>query len=333
MLTLRVVDRWPGPEVEAGDGNSRARRGWATVPGSIYEFFKDLGVPITLGVLAYLFQRLQQDRDRRHQTADRLSQRAHENVVRYYLRLSASTRQFASAAGAFSRTEQSAVITDTSEEYSLALRRATYFLARAVRINFSLQDGGGGVFLRRRTSEDLLAELWNFAYVRLRVAVGLDTMLHVVDALVDGDSLTTFEARFQRSAESGKTSSCPTVAHLAMFQGKLGAWLLVDEGRLIVELFDLYGRILLNEINELYEHWYPDRGDKELKHLLERLETARAETGWESKATKISAWSKEIHTDLTSLLESLGRYRGELGKRSGGAAYVSPMRRDADPGG
>jgi len=98
-----------------------AQRWWIVLPRSLYEVLKDLGLPIVLAVLAFVFKRIQSDRERarkrdedekerrrqdaaaeearRHETYQSLLPRAHENAVRFVLPMCVNAGQAAQEIG------------------------------------------------------------------------------------------------------------------------------------------------------------------------------------------------------------------------------------------
>jgi hypothetical protein len=144
---------------------------WRIVLASTYEFFKDLGLPITLGLLAYLFQRLQGDREERflrhqqesdhiHQVRQILLPRAHENAVRYLMPMSMAEARAAASAKAFSAA------TDTKKRQEHLLT-TFYYLANLLRRNHELLNHGGGVFLDGRLGENLAIDCWSAIFDRI----------------------------------------------------------------------------------------------------------------------------------------------------------------------
>lgn len=235
--------------------------------GSFYEFFKDLGLPIALGLLAYLFQRLQAVRARRDQTYDSMLPRAHENAVRYLIPMTVMAGMIDRAVGAAERAEAAGKTADRE----LAWRRAFYYLLLLLKNNATLLERGGGYFLTSLEGENVGTSCWNALFRRVVQRLDYAALYKILDGFELEDSMTRFEDRFcirNRSTLGSSLPSPPPVFTPVFTQARKAfrEWLgedgFHDEIR---RLLRLYSHVILFEVNRLYHLWYaePDREGEE----------------------------------------------------------------------
>jgi hypothetical protein len=313
VLTLSLAWNRHGDRASPGDQHvawvhlgpvelRAARSVLVTLLGSFYDFFKDLGLPITLILVTYLFQRLHRDReedfqetqkrrDQVHETWQTLLPRAHENAVRYLMPMSVMARQAARQIASYRR--------DPSDE--IALRRAFYYLIILLRRNLELLDQGGGYFFPSRAGEALAVGCWNAILARVAARLGYEKICHLLDRIKISDSLARFEKHFESAVwpYGGQPPATQCDEVFSATRDSFRAWIGEAEIDDLCDLLNLYDLITGQEVNRLYEEWYEE---PEKSYMEELRRTARDSRWMSTTAGGTDQDLKEIYASLCSYL-------------------------------
>lgn len=293
----------------AQDGFDKAKETWAAILG----FYKDLGLPILLAVLAYLFKQWEDARERERQAAESYRRQllqtwnkmlpvSHNDATKYYMPLAAAIR----AANEDFKRCQEAMQKGALPANSPLVKESLYYFLLAMRRFRAISRQRGGFYFKDRTGEKISSLCVNemFRLYRRSVA-GLSQ--HTSTALSQMKPFTTF-GEFIPVLEDALAANTPrTAVQEAFFQVHTGfyAWLSTAEFLQIVPLLKAFLRVLDFEMNQPYEYWYP----KEQKERL-KLEQDEKNTLTEL-AERAEAENDQYKTLSGELVEYFARSRGQ----------------------
>ncbi len=230
---------------------------------SVLAFFKDLALPIVLVLVAYAIQYLQQEKTGHQETFQAMLPRAHENIVRFLLPITAS-------AGRFLRYLPEAKVPRPENEQKkeeLALQQAffhLFFIAKGMR---NLSQKGGGIFFTNIPGEAAVSLCWKELSARMEKELGAREISEILDEWGRAESFTSLQKRF-------KTVTDPTRTCFTETEKKFKIWIRAEldyESRLLRVFKD----VMQYEIDKIYGAWYRDEpafaedSRTELEKLLE----------------------------------------------------------------
>jgi hypothetical protein len=226
---------------------------------ALLSFLKDLALPLMLALVAYAFQRLEQERARVHETFNLILPRAHENAVKHLLPVVGATDQLVArwplAAGA------------ASQEQAIALEESLFFLLSAVKGMRDLSSHGGGVFFSDLAGEDATITCWRTLRHRVEKKLGSGEIPTVLDRWSRKESLSSMRLTF--SEAHGE----PHQTAFQKIKKSFDDWLHDRE----FETFDqrlckAFSYIMQREIDRLYWTWYGEEPIVERQAIDDLLE-------------------------------------------------------------
>ena len=167
------------------------------VSQAVYSFFRDMGAPLALGLLAYVVQLFQQDRER--QEKRRQQARAELQLLdprdgkcvalRYLMPISSATAQLVKHV----RDYQDLGENDLSRE--TVLRRSFYYFLHLMEKMRELTHEAGGFFFRNLKGESVANHCWTCSFRESTAQLGYADLSEVLDVLGDAETLTVMEDR------------------------------------------------------------------------------------------------------------------------------------------
>jgi hypothetical protein len=202
-------------------------RPYAAISRATRLFMKDLGWPLALAILGYLFKKAEETQTRTRETWSVMFQLSHTRAEKYWMPLSATFYRLAAAyeAGDFDM--------------------AFFSLVRLWRQMVNIQREIGGFFLKTHITEDLLSSIWNviaiwsnlvFGHAREEAALALKTTAMSYSDFAKKYASQPVFTRL-RTIHDGQSSN--------VFQ-------------LIATLAALMEQVLDFEMNRPYANWYED---------------------------------------------------------------------------
>ena len=247
-----------------------------------YTLLKDLGLPLVLAILAYLFQQILHERSRVQSGRDAMLPTATANAAKYLL-------PAASAAGTLRRVlGEAEKLPPQKPKWWAKQQEAFYYFIFLLK---RMRDGntiGGGFFLKDQRSEEFAAGCWRAIYRRAIDHFGYLNLSHAQDLLEGHETISSFLDRLQSPDEELKSAQRAAAEVAERFPG----WSKVPPHNADLRLLGVLVDILQFEANRLYLGWYdevqiPDHED------LQR---------WQGAIGAFQAEYPEIAPDLASEL-------------------------------
>jgi len=257
-----------------------------TVGEAVYSFFKDLGVPVVLGLLAYLFQRLQQDRTRQQETRQRFLDRATDNSARFYLPICSAAHMLVWQSRAF----KEAAPGDPEREKSF--RRSFYYFLYLMKKNRDLGHHAGGFFFPKREAEKVVDKCERAFFPAAWGRLGYIEISEVLDSLDEEETITSLEKKLFRPRFLSLLSGSEATAATRLRDG-FRTWLEKDGFDRYHDVLTVFSKVVLYEVNTVYASWYgqEDQPREDLEEIWRGLKPEDA----------------EIATALRSYLDRLGK--------------------------
>jgi hypothetical protein len=236
---------------------------WAVV---LYSVLKDFLLPVLLGILAYLFQHVLQDRSRMQAARNVLLPTATTSAVQYLMPI-------VGAAGGLRAAS------DAEQGFFYFV-----FLLKRMR---DLSGKGGGFFLGDLQSEELITECWNVFRRQVIEYFGYLDLSHAMDLMEKRETISKFLGHLQ--SPKGPLTSAQSAAQRV--KGGFSAWRLSGDPTL--KLLEVMSRVIQIETNRLYLGWY------------ERVENPTAEElkGWEEAILAFRQAHPQVAENLGEKLE------------------------------
>lgn len=321
--TLFVTLRWLSHEqhpsqlvvplgvLEARDESDRTKERWAIVVA----FYKDLGMPLLLVLLAYLVKKWEENREHKRQKAESDRQQllqtwnqmlpiSHKDATKYYMPLASALR---SSRDSFLKCQGHVRNSVFALPASDALvKEALYYFLLALRRFRSISRDRGGFYFKDRTGErvsSLCVDALFDLYLRGSPTLGQYTS----SALSEIQPFETYGS-FISILDASLAAPLPrSSAQEAFFEvhSRFYSWLSTAEFGRMIPLLKAFLRILDFQMNQPYEYWYP----REQKELL-RIEQDEKDT-----LTGLAAEAARTNDQYHGLPDELKEYF----KRSGEA--------------
>jgi len=281
--TLFVTVRWSSPDkhasqyvvalggVEARDDFDKHKETWA----AIVAFYKDLGLPFLLVVLAYVFKRWDDQRERKRQDAESERQQllqtwnkmlpvSHRDSTKYNMPLASA---IGSSHECFLKCRRAMDQTPGSlPADSDLVKHALYYLLLVMRRFRSISDERGGFYFKDRTGEKISAQcvLEMFGlYLREVKDLGTNTSV-VLDNIKPSVTLGQFVPVLDASLV-GQGTGTPLLQALYQVHSEFYKWIPTKEFLDIVALLEAFSLILDFEMNRPYLYWYSQKQREILK--------------------------------------------------------------------
>jgi hypothetical protein len=231
----------------------------------VYSLLKDLGLPLLLGVLAYLFQQILQERSRAESAHSTILPTATTNAIRYLLPAAAAIRNLR-------RVLVEAEVNPADRRQNQAKHQQAFFyfvfLLKRMR---DMNSIGGGFFLADVSSEALVAECWRAIHRRAIDHFGYLDLSYTQDLMDAHETISLFLDQF------GGRLNQAQIAALRVAE-KFPEWSRDTERNADLKLLRVLAEILQVEANRLYLGWYeqvdsPD--EKTLVHWKQAMEAFR----------------------------------------------------------
>ncbi|HTG31783.1 MAG TPA: hypothetical protein VLB76_02540 [Thermoanaerobaculia bacterium] len=234
--------------------------GWLSSSEAVYTFFKDLGLSIVLALLAYAFQRLQQERSRAQDTYNLFLTKATDNAIQYFLPI------IGGANGLREQVRKLRAGADPAEPLSRGFYYALYFIKRMRELTLK----GGAFLLPDLYGEQLIQHCWIVFYGQAVQYLGYREISRVLDILEPQETLTSFEEKLRPHGLIGGGKIPPAV--IAQMRTGFASWVTgPDFANIKIELSFL-AVVLQYETNRLYGPWYREE-DRRSRTDLEQLAT------------------------------------------------------------
>lgn len=257
-----VAISWTGPEGRRSSGNLLVGpieiTSYPLVLGrSSLSFFKDMAFPILLGFLAFIFQRLQQERAQVQQRVDLIAKSAHENA-KNLLRICTYLVRF------------KRYLARKQEGHELIL----YYFLLALKAMDDLSVKEGGIFLRDQRGEEAVIQCWTALQKLVENDLKERDLTVVLDALDPSVTFTSFQKQFSTSQLTLYPALEPTAKVFKRLEEKFKDKIAQD---FVLEayLLEAVGDVMLYEINRLYEEWYgqsPSFPTSSVEQVVAKLE-------------------------------------------------------------
>jgi hypothetical protein len=262
-LSWRAAPGEPPSEARFPLGTLVVRRPppvWRGPAESVYQVVKDLGLPIALGLLAYLYQRLQQarseasqaERDRqqaREEVRGALFKRVHQSSILNYMPIVSEVMGLTGTAPK--------VREDPPGELLHARKSLAFFLNLRLRMR-ELMEKEGGLFLGRRIGEEFVQRCWSVTLYRGRRRLGPEEFDAVV-ATVDLERVPVLLNPVAERVGSETASGWALKELLADQLGRWSRWMRAEESELDLAVWNAFAAAIEFESNLLYDLWYEER--------------------------------------------------------------------------
>ena len=213
---------------------------WVVV---VYSFLKDFGLPLLLGVLAYLFQQILQERSRVQSAHSTILPTATTNAVKYLLPVAAAIRNLrrvlAEAEG----------IPPDQPQWQAKQQEAFFYFVFLLKRMRDLNFVGGGFFLGDVSSEVLVAECWRAVHRRAIEHFGYLDLSHAQDLLEGHETFSLFLGQFEEPPNPAQTAA-------RRVAGSFPDWSRATQSNADLQLLSVVSGILQFEANRLYLGWY-----------------------------------------------------------------------------
>jgi hypothetical protein len=277
--TLFVTVRWLSPDehrsqyviplgmLEAQDREDQAKEVWAAIVG----FYKDLALPLLLAVLAYLFKRWDDARERVRQKAENERQQimqtllpaSLEDATKYYMPLAAASRE---SFKSFKKCQEAIQPGQCLPANSPLVKQSLYYFLLTMRRFRSISRERGGLYFKDRVGERI-ASLCISEMFRLYLRDLPDLMQHTSVVLsnikpfeVFGEFILVLESSLAATASRTPLQESYLQVHTGFY-----AWISTSEFRDVIPLLKSLATVLEFEMNRPYESWYPEAQKERLK--------------------------------------------------------------------
>ncbi|MFL6231596.1 MAG: hypothetical protein ACJ76N_00515 [Thermoanaerobaculia bacterium] len=228
---------------------------------AVYTFFKDLGLSIVLALLAYAFQRLQQERSRTQDTRNLFLTKATDNAAQYFLPIIGRTESLLDQVAKL-RTSQ------PGHDYTEHLNRGFYYALYLLKRMRDLSLRGGAFFLTDILGEQLISYCWGLFYVQAVQHLGYRELSRVLDLMEPHETLSSFEEKLRPRGVFSGGRIPPTVID-TMKEG-FRSWATGPDFPNIEKELSFFKVALQYETNRLYLPWYQAE-DRDSRVSLEQL--------------------------------------------------------------
>jgi hypothetical protein len=232
-------------------------RGWVT---ALYSLLKDLGLPLLVGVLAFIFQRSLQERSRVQTVRNALLPTATANAVNYLLPV-------VSAIAALRRfTKEAAEATD-AEVKSLKWQQSFYYFVFLIKRMRDQLIKGGAIFLEDTDGEEIVIQCWVAVYFRAVESFGYLELSQTVDLMDENESFSLFMKQFPGLRDL--LGPPPGGDRLAAMRFRRKFLTLTAAGGFNADLgvLGIMEEILQLEVNRLFLGWYERIDNPSAKQL------------------------------------------------------------------
>jgi len=278
FVTLRWVSHDQHPSqyavplgaIAADAASDKAKERWAFVVA----FYKDLGIPLLLVLLAYLVKKWEEGREHRRQKAESDRQQllqtwnqmlpvSHKDATKYNMPFNSA---LGGAVGHFKACLKAQDAGNPAPSMADGtVKNAFYYFLLSLRRYRSLYDDRGGFYFKDRTGERITAYCLDrmFAlYVRQEAGL-FEITSRAISTLQPHEKAGVFMPRLEACLANAATTPIENDLYCA-YEGFL-AWIPTDEFRQVVPLLDALNQVLDFEINKPYEFWYPQDQKERLK--------------------------------------------------------------------
>jgi hypothetical protein len=226
------------------------------IPPAWLDFTKDLFLPVTLLVLGFIWQRLQQRRTDRQAVWSTMLEKSHANAERYYMPIDSAIMTFASSVDEVKKLATTGSLTPD------AFDEATLWLLLLVKRNRIFLKKIGGYYFKNRIGESIAADCWELIFLRtlkpLMTRVLLDSAVEDLEPFstqADLRALCTKSAAYNTNYQNVRSklmqwAGFDSVSGTLNYQGSA---LEVD-----MHILDLWSIVLEVEMNRPEKLWYDD---------------------------------------------------------------------------
>ncbi len=183
---------------------------------AVYTFFKDLGLSIALALLAYAFQRLQQERSRAQDTRNLFLTKATDNAIQYFLPIIGGANGLLAQA---QKLRAGPPGSNPEDPLSRGFYYAFYFIKRMRELALK----GGAFLLNDIYGEQLIEYCWDRFYSQAVQYLGYRELSRVLDILESQETLTSFEEKLRPRGIMGGGKIPPAV--ITTMRDRFKAWL------------------------------------------------------------------------------------------------------------
>jgi hypothetical protein len=252
-----------------------------------------LGIPLFLAFLGHLLQLRQQKLQFSREAWASFIPQNHENTIRYYLPL-------AGAISTFERQLETCRSARRGGDGPLPaepLDRAFFALLFTLRRHRAVGDGPGGFYLARLQGERLISQGLGLFIGQLLLAFPYEDVSTLLDAMGTQESYSTWRSKLRAGGGARRSQRDvwpPPGVQLRAIATRLKVqfqdWLIDPERAWAFDVLTLAGKLLIYEINKLYEYWYEEEQvfPPEATGRIEKLRSRNVE---------------EVHTFLAELAD------------------------------
>jgi hypothetical protein len=217
-----------------------------------YALFKDFGLPLLLGLLAYLFQHALQDRSRTQAAHNVILPTATANAIKFLLPVASGVRNLRRLLD--DAEASSALGAADLLHYRATLQESFFYFIFVLKRMRDLVTVGGGFFLKSLEVEGLVAECWRIFNRRVIDYFGYLDLSHTQDLMEGHETISQFfdQLETQDPSLASAQSAARRIAGVFPKWGKGGG------SNPDVRLLVLVAEILQIEGNRLYLGWYEE---------------------------------------------------------------------------
>jgi hypothetical protein len=227
---------------------------WTVV---VYSLLKDFGLPLLLGILAYFFQQVLQERSRVQAARNAILPTATTNAVKYLL-------PAASAVWNLKRTVGEAALLEDENKQREKNREAFFYFVFLFKRMRDVSRVGGGFFLDDPSSEQLAAECWRGVLRRASSHFGYLDLSYVMDLMEGKETISQFLDQLQSTGETA--SLAQVAAHRA--EKQFETWSRGGDLNPDLGLLKAMAEVLQIEADRLYLGWYEEVENPSVETLL-----------------------------------------------------------------
>ncbi|HEY2291257.1 MAG TPA: hypothetical protein VGM86_11200 [Thermoanaerobaculia bacterium] len=214
-----------------------------------YSILKDLGIPLIVGILAYLFQQALQERSKIQAVRNALLPTATTNAVKYLLPVAGSIRNLKRAVAEASSASSGSGRSEKQQEGFF------YFVFTFKRMR-DLLTVGGGFFFDNIPSEELADECWRAVRRRALEVFGSIDLSHTLDLMEGHETISLFFSQFPINKNILSGSLSPAQRAAVRVWEKFPSWVAVGPPNPDLEVLSVLGDVMQSESNRLFLGWY-----------------------------------------------------------------------------
>ena len=243
---------------------------------AVYSLLKDFGLPLLLGILAYFFQQIQQERSRAHEAHSAILPTATTNATNYMLPAAAASRNM--------RNMIEEAGQPNHPQWQEKQQQAFFYFVLLLKKMRDLNSVGGGFFFADVSSEVLAARCWRAVYRHAIEHFGYLNLSYTQDLLGEHHTISYFLDQFNKPLN-------PAQAAARKVAENFPSW---SADKSVLCLLDVLEELMQIEANRLHLGWY-DKVDSPDETTLQR---------WAKAIRDFQNAHYQLSGDLATLLKN-----------------------------